>query len=196
MSPEGDVLESVEIPNGAARLRDGGVTARLFEVELFGKLLVAVWDPRETDHYLLLQMNWKRPPGPVSPEEREPVLDALWKLAPLARGVSAIIEERKGYNVILRWEADPGRHLVRIFGSKLELSELGRTMQAPFTTIDEGPPPPIAEVRGEAAVWRHPEERPVSDEEWEALRPRLESTMPHHFYETPYAWKISAPPRG
>ena len=38
--------------------------------------------------------------------------------------------------------------------------------------------------------------RAVSDDEWEALRPKLDSTQRHNLYDTPHPWKISAPPRG
>lgn len=203
MTSPGDIIARVPVAGGEARLRAGPILSVDFEVEWAGapgpedgpKRFEGEWDLRETQDNLIVILTWKHPPRPVADTEREPLLDALWALAPHARGVNAIIEKRGGYNVIHRWNATPPCHLIRVFGSTVEYAELGRTMQAPFARLDGGPPP-TAKLRGEAAVWRFPEERSVSDEEWESLRPRLEATASSDIYETPYPWKISAPPRG
>jgi hypothetical protein len=86
---------------------------------------------------------WTEPPDrPITPADREAILDGLWAVAPLTGGARAVVEyvHDAATYVARRWDRGEDGHLVRVHTTTVEILELQRTARVPFSPKAGTPP--------------------------------------------------------
>jgi hypothetical protein len=169
------------------------VTEKILEVEIGGATYRTTYDPRETGTVLFVGFaTWTEPPDrPITPADREAILDALWAVAPLTGGARAVVEyvhDAAAY-VARRWDRGEDGHMVRVDTTTVEILELQRTAHVPFSPKPGTPPGRnVAVVHAEGAEWVYPDRRAPTPEEGDRIARELCRTQPNDFVMTSFPW--------